>query len=287
MHGRDAAGPSPFEGRRRRGHLRVTGMDWLHLPHIVIASAANQSRFAPRKDAGLLRRARNDGVCGNTAALRHALVGWVERSETHRPSGSPERDGFRKCSTHPTTSHTRLRVLAAQFARALPGHSTSLSQEGAGKAGCRLAPTVRCAKGSAREPHSSIQVQPITRPSLRDGRTAYAVLSREPNSFWPPSPQRNSPAPRRLTRSPHSQELGRSNDGQDHTVLPYARLAMFAAIFPALSTKPETYRRDEPVSAVRPRDAQGAHGEQSALPRPFAPTLPRPPQARLATMTIT
>jgi hypothetical protein len=31
------------------------------------------------------------------------------------------------------------------------------------------------------EPHSSIQVVPITRPSLRDGRTAYAVLSREPN----------------------------------------------------------------------------------------------------------
>jgi len=32
-----------------------------------------------------------------------------------------------------------------------------------------------------REPHSSIQVWPITRPSLRGGRTAYAVLSREPN----------------------------------------------------------------------------------------------------------
>ncbi len=31
------------------------------------------------------------------------------------------------------------------------------------------------------EPHSSIQVVPITRPPLRDGRTAYAVLSREPN----------------------------------------------------------------------------------------------------------
>jgi len=31
------------------------------------------------------------------------------------------------------------------------------------------------------EPHSSIQVVPNTRPSLRDGRTAYAVLSREPN----------------------------------------------------------------------------------------------------------
>ncbi|SDG58249.1 hypothetical protein SAMN05216338_1001807 [Bradyrhizobium sp. Rc2d] len=39
-----------------------------------------------------------------------------------------------------------------------------------------------------RRPHSSIQVKPNTRPSLRSGWTAYAALSREPNSFWPPSP---------------------------------------------------------------------------------------------------
>ncbi|MFK4727318.1 hypothetical protein ABIE89_008418 [Bradyrhizobium niftali] len=81
-------------------------------------------------------------------------------------------------------------------------------------------------KGTRRKPHSSIQVWPITRPSLRSGRTAYAVLSREPSSFWPPSPSRNSPASRRLTRLPHPQELDRSNDGQDHTVLPYARPAI-------------------------------------------------------------
>jgi len=31
-----------------------------------------------------------------------------------------------------------------------------------------------------KEPHSSIQVSPITRPSLRSGWTAYAVISREP-----------------------------------------------------------------------------------------------------------
>jgi hypothetical protein len=60
-------------------------------------------------------------------------------------------------------------------------------------------------KSSAKEPHSSIQVVPITRPSLRDGWTAYAVLSREPSSFWPPSRLRKSPTPRRLTRLPHSQ----------------------------------------------------------------------------------
>jgi len=74
-------------------------------------------------------------------------------------------------------------------------------------------------------------VVPITRPSLRDGRTAYAVLSREPSSLWPPSRLRNSPTPRRLTQMPPPQELGRSNDGRDHTVLPYARSALFAAGF--------------------------------------------------------
>src|SRR3569623_1974682 len=37
--------------------------------------------------------------------------------------------------------------------------------------------------------HSGIQVKPNTRPSLRSGLMAYAVLSREPNSFWPPSPR--------------------------------------------------------------------------------------------------
>jgi len=121
------------------------------------------------------------------------------------------------------------------------------------------------------EPHSSIQVKPNTRPSLRDGRTAYAVLSREPNSLWPPSPQRNSPAPRRLTRSPPPQELGRSNDGQDHTVLPYARPAMFAAVFPALSTKPENLQTRRTCQRRSSARCLGAHGEQSALPRPFAP----------------
>src|SRR5438132_10963707 len=44
-----------------------------------------------------------------------------------------------------------LRILAAHFARVLLGRSTLLSQEGAGKAGCRLAPAVRCAKSTRRK----------------------------------------------------------------------------------------------------------------------------------------
>jgi len=143
-------------------------------------------------------------------------------SSTPRPLGSiaavsgildrPVKAG--RCQRVLQTHH---RLLAAHFARALLGHSTLEAKRAQGRPGADLAPAVRCAKGSARKPHSSIQVVPITRPSLRSGRTAYAVLSREPNSLWPPSRLRKSPAPRRLTRLPHSQALDRSNDGQDHT----------------------------------------------------------------------
>ena len=150
------------------------------------------------------------------------------------------------------------------------------------------APAVRCAKmHTQEEPHSSIQVKPNTRPSLRDGRTAYAVLSREPNSFWPPSPRRKSPAPRRLTRLPHSQGLDRSNDGQDHTVLPYAR----PAISPQFSRPCRRSRKlageTKPGSAVRPRDAKGSRRAIRPAPGLSRPTLPRPPQTRLANMTTT
>src|ERR1051325_6641461 len=50
----------------------------------VIASEAKQSRISPRKDSGLLRRARNDG--GNSAALSlHPLPLW--ETGTRRGSG--------------------------------------------------------------------------------------------------------------------------------------------------------------------------------------------------------
>src|SRR3954465_7643511 len=67
--------------------------------------------------------------------------------------------------------------------------------------------------------------------SLRDGWTAYAVLSREPSSLWPPSRSRKSPTPRRLTLMPPPQELDRSNNGQDHPVWPYARPAISPQFF--------------------------------------------------------
>lgn len=84
------------------------------------------------------------------------------------------------------------------------------------------------------EPHSSIQVWPNARPSLRDGRTAYAVLSREPMLLSGlPHACGSHQAPRRLAPRPHPQGLTVANDGQDHTVLPYA----FSAVRPTRLAK--------------------------------------------------
>ncbi|TWB59022.1 hypothetical protein FBZ94_105298 [Bradyrhizobium sacchari] len=188
------------------------------------------------------------------------------------------RKQHRSANSHPYLQ-THLRILAAQFARALPGRSTLEAKRAQGRPGADLAPAVRCAKGSAKEPHSSIQVVPITRPSLRDGRTAYAALSREPNSLWPPSLPRNSPAARRLTQLPPPQELDRSNDGQDHTVLPYARPALSPQSFQPCRRSRKLANETKPSSAVRPREALGSRRAIRPALKLTRPTLPRPPQA--------
>ena len=61
--------------------------------------------------------------------------------------------------------------------------------EGAGKAGRRLAPAVRCARVAHWKTAQRRTGQP-GHPDLpcASGLTAYAVPSPEPNSLWPPSP---------------------------------------------------------------------------------------------------
>ena len=127
--------------------------------HIVIASAAKQSSLHPRRDSGLLRCARNDGVLGDDVTLKTNIS---NRRHTFSPSRliSPE-----LCFISPPSQSGGRRE-----DRVLTLHPRSAAR-----------------KCSAGKPHSSIQVVPITRPSLRSGLTTYAVLSREPNSFWPPS----------------------------------------------------------------------------------------------------
>ena len=103
------------------------------------------------------------------------------------------------------------------------GHAALSRQEGAGKAGCRRHPRPAARRHAQKRPHSSIQVKPNTRPSLRDGRTAYAALSREPNVLLASLTSRTSPIPAPVGTRNASPRLDRGNDDQDHTVLPHAR----------------------------------------------------------------
>ena len=128
-------------------------------------------------------------------------------------------------------------------------------KEGAGKAGCRPGTHGPLRANSAKRLHSGIQVKPKHAAFPAQWLTAYAVLSWESSSFWPPSPPRKSRTPRRLTRMPPPQELDRSNDGQDHTVLPYAR----------------SQRRSSTRSL-------GLTESNPPCPRLSRPTLLRPPQ---------
>ena len=125
------------------------------------AIATKQSRILPRELSGLLRYARNDGACG------------ICRSP-------PSRTSTRR---HTSTS-SRLASPELCFIS-----TPSFLSEGAGKTGCRLAPAVHCATIALQNRHSGIQVMPeTTRPSLRSGLTAYAVLSPGSDALLPPSP---------------------------------------------------------------------------------------------------
>ena len=80
------------------------------------------------------------------------------------------------------------------------------------------------------------------------------------------------------------ERLDRSNDGQDHTVLPYARPAMSPQYFQPCRRSRKLTGETKPSSAVRLHAATDSQG-LPALPAPLMPTLPRPPQARLAIKT--
>ena len=113
------------------------------------------------------------------------------------------------------------------------------------------------------------------------------LMPRSPGSrtfLWPPSPFELTMPSTRLGSRASSIRLDRSNDGQDHTVLPYARPAMSPQYFQPCRRSRKLTGETKPSSAARPHAATGSQG-LPALPAPLVPTLPRPPQARLAIKT--
>jgi hypothetical protein len=97
--------------------------------------------------------------------------------------------------------------------------------EGAGKAGRRLAPAVRCALVAHRKLHSGIQGSqdiPAFPARMVDGLCRALSGAEFPLASVAP---RNSPAPPGWADAAFT-GLDRSDDGQDHTVLPYAICAV-------------------------------------------------------------
>src|SRR4051812_30148474 len=153
-----------------------------------------------------MREADNTGVL---------LLGWrlvsppffliMKRgSKMKTTSGGRHRSPLTRIATQHTLSHSR-GAFRPRFAWSLH----PLSQEGAGKAGCRLAPAVRCAKS--------------TRRKTAQQHTGVANHSAFPARWL--------------------DGLCRALPGAEFLLASLTR--HFAAVFPALSTEPETYRRDE------------------------------------------
>ena len=129
--------------------------------NVVIASAAKQSRVSPRKDTGLLRCARSDGVKAHT-----------------------------EFSNARFKLQAQFLVLAAHCARAMLVVSPSSQEEGAGRPGARCTHGPLCARTAHECTAGKTTGSAATsRPSLRSGLTAYALLSPAANSFSSPSPR--------------------------------------------------------------------------------------------------
>jgi hypothetical protein len=144
----------------------------------------------------------------------------------------------------------QFRLLAARCARAVLVVSPS-NQEGAGNAGCRLAPAVSCANSAGGCAHEHTGTAGAARHSLRDGFTAYTELSLETNSFCLHR-RRIEGSSKSGWISQNLRRLDASNGRQNHTALPSA------------------------FHAVR-RRAAFAHEQAHPAKTCCAPGMPRPP----------
>ena len=99
-----------------------------------------------------------------------------------------------------------------------PSHATGLPSKTRGRREDRVraAPAVSRAVCTKQNAHEHTGPAENTRPSLRNGFTAYGVLSPENGSFASVAPRKRLP-PSALTPAPRR---------QDHTLLPYAQAAL-------------------------------------------------------------
>ena len=124
-----------------------------------------------------------DGFRCALPILRNSGLSTSLRAKRSNPSIPALNHGLLRCARNDGgILQTYLRLLAAHCARAV--HIVSPSkEEGAGNAGCRLAPAVSCAMCTRKCAHEHTGTAGAARHSLRDGFTAYTALSLETNSF--------------------------------------------------------------------------------------------------------
>ncbi|MGY4504397.1 hypothetical protein ACVWYH_008354 [Bradyrhizobium sp. GM24.11] len=177
-----------------------------------------------RRSAVIERRSRHI-VFLQSHPVRTRRIGRAKRNPS--PLVNAKHDGFRKCSTHPTALSTRLRVLATQFARALLGLSSLWPPScPRGRREDRVltshprSAARRCSAGRTAQQHTGGANHSAFPARWVDGLcralpgAEFLLASLAPRIDDAVDPVGRSTPPR---------QLDRSNDGQDHKVLPYAR----------------------------------------------------------------
>jgi hypothetical protein len=114
--------------------------------------------------------------------------------------------------------------------------SAPKKSEGAGKAGCWLAPAIWCAISAEKNAHEHTGISRGIRPSLRNGLTAYGALSPETNSFCLRH-RRIDGFARPGWACENLRRFDTSHGCQNHTLLPYANCAARPARIIAHSPK--------------------------------------------------
>ncbi|MEY9123231.1 hypothetical protein ABIA03_004850 [Bradyrhizobium yuanmingense] len=186
--------------------------------------------------------------------------GFNIRQRRRRAAVTPATRAIRHSASIPNAGRSSAfsRLNSPEFCLVAP---PSQSQEGTGRPGADIAPAVRCAKCTRRKNRTAAYrwCRSLGLPCAMVGR----LMPRSPGSRVPSGLPRSCEIHRpshRLTREPPPQELDRSNDGQDHTVLPYARPAISPQYFQPRRRSRKLTNETRPSSAVRPRAAASSPG---------------------------
>jgi hypothetical protein len=175
-------------------------------------------------------------------------------------------------------AQTRLRSLAAHLARVLLDLSLPPMKRAQGRPGAGRHPRSAAPKAHARQTaqqHTGVAEHTAFPARWSDG-LCRALPGAELSSGLPRLCELMMPSARLGSRT-SSKRLDRSNDGQDHTVLPYARSPEAAGSSGRVHT-PEECWRDELHSAARPHAGFELTGTTRPARPHLVPTLPRPPQ---------